>query len=135
MFGAFIRALGLLTLLAACGEQSPAYPPRRPAAGLLGSAAGRAAGGAIFHSNCAICHGTPREGRSPRADFFEPPAPDFLDPRYRTLDPAYLYWRIETGKTAEPFLSRGSVMPAWGPHFSEEQIWQLVAYLRSRSGA
>ncbi|MHB1397979.1 MAG: hypothetical protein ACYDAI_08910 [Trichloromonadaceae bacterium] len=28
------------------------------------------------------------------------------------LDPAYLYWRIETGKNAEPFRSRGSVMPA-----------------------
>ncbi len=131
-----LTLLGCLVIfLAACGERTPAYPPRHHPAALLGSAAVQAAGGAIFHRNCTSCHGTPEEGRSPRADFFQPPAPDFRDPRYRTLDPAYLYWRIETGKNAEPYLSRGSVMPAWGPHFSEEQIWQLVAYLRSRSGS
>jgi mono/diheme cytochrome c family protein len=24
-------------------------------------------------------------------------------------------------------------MPAWGVHFSEDQIWQIVAYLQSRA--
>lgn len=88
----------------------------------------------LFAQLCASCHGGLAEGRSSRADFFQPPAPDFREPRYRDLDPAYFYWRIETGKNAEPFRSRGSVMPAWGPSLSEEQIWQLVAYLRSRAG-
>ena len=132
-----MRKLGLfaclVTLLAACSEQFPSYPPRQPPSGFLGNAVNRAAGAAIFRQNCAICHGATGEGRSPRADFFQPPAPDFRNPRYRTLDPAYLYWRIETGKTVEPYLSRGSVMPAWGHYFSEEQIWHLVAYLRTRS--
>ncbi|HXV22563.1 MAG TPA: cytochrome c [Desulfuromonadales bacterium] len=134
-----MRNLGLfaclVTLLAACSEQFPAYPQRQPPPGFLENAVNRAAGAAIFRQNCAICHGTAGEGRSPRAGFFQPPASDFRDPGHRTLDPAYLYWRIETGKTAEPYLSRGSVMPAWGHYFSEEQIWQLVAYLRSRSGS
>lgn len=124
----------LLTLLVACSEQPPAYPQRQPPPGFLENAVNRAAGAEIFRQNCASCHGATGERRSPRADFFQPPAPDFRDPRYRTLDPAYLYWRIETGKTVEPYLSRGSVMPAWGQHFSEEQIWQLAAFLRSRSG-
>jgi mono/diheme cytochrome c family protein len=132
-----MRKLGLfaclVTLLAACSEQFPSYPPRQPPSGFLGNSVNRAAGAAIFRRNCAICHGTAGEGRSPRADFFQPPAPDFRNPRYRSLDPAYLYWRIETGKTVEPYYSRGSVMPAWRHYFSEEQIWQLVAYLRSRS--
>jgi mono/diheme cytochrome c family protein len=91
------------------------------------------AGQELFHSKCAYCHGKPSEGRSDRANFFKPSAPDFTDDRYRKIDPAYLYWRIETGKTVEPYRSQGSVMPAWGVHFSEKQTWQIVAYLQSRA--
>jgi mono/diheme cytochrome c family protein len=130
-FATIICILGL-TLLTACGERTPSYPQREPPAGFLADPASQAAGKALFRQNCARCHGTTGEGRSPRAGFFQPPSPDFRDPSYRTLDPGYLYWRIETGKAVEPYLSRGSVMPAWGPHFTEEQIWQLVAYLRRR---
>jgi len=83
--------------------------------------------------HCARCHGHTSEGRSPRADFFNPPAPDFGAQKYRAIAPDYLFWRIARGKTVEPFRSRGSVMPAWGAHFSDEQIWQLVAYLKLRS--
>lgn len=126
--------LALVLLPAACTERAPQYPQRQPPAGFLESTEQWAAGEAIFRQNCAVCHGSTAEGRSPRANFFHPPASEFRDPAYRNMDPAYLYWRIETGKTVEPFLSNGSVMPAWGPYFSEEQIWQLVAYLRARSG-
>ncbi len=123
----------LLAILSACSETPPTYPARPLPAGLLDSMAARKAGAALFHQKCATCHGHPSEGRSERADFFEPPAPDFSEPHYRDIDPAYLYWRIEHGKTVEPFLSRGSVMPTWGPHLTEKQIWQLVAYLKARS--
>lgn len=82
---------------------------------------------------CASCHGKPDEGRSPRADFFRPSAPDFSESRYRAGDPAYLYWRTEVGKNVEPYLSQGSVMPAWGPTLAEAEIWQLVAYLKARA--
>lgn len=122
----------LLLTLAACGEPPPSYPPRAVPAGLLADSARIAAGQLLFREKCATCHGKPSEGRSPRADFFQPPAPDFTDPSYRGTDPAYLFWRIEAGKTVEPYLSRGSVMPAWRG-LSDEEIWQLVAYLRSRA--
>jgi mono/diheme cytochrome c family protein len=122
-----------IALLTACREQISSYPQRQPPPGFLENPANRAAGALLFREHCTICHGTTGEGRSLRADFFQPPASDFRQPKYRTLDPAYLYWRIETGKMAEPYLSRGSVMPAWGPHFSDEQIWQLVAYLHIRT--
>ncbi|BCR06879.1 hypothetical protein DESUT3_39480 [Desulfuromonas versatilis] len=124
----------LVSAMVGCRESAPPYPSRQPPEGLLESSAGRAAGAALFAAKCASCHGRPGEGRSPRADFFQPPAPDFHDRKYRSVDPAFLFWRISHGKTVEPYLSRGSVMPAWGPHFSDEQIWQLVAYLRSRAG-
>lgn len=123
----------LLLALAACSEQKPNYPSRQAPAGLFGDAAQVAAGRTLFHDKCASCHGHADEGRSPRADFFQPPAPDFTESAYRTLDPAYLFWRIEAGKTVEPYLSRGSVMPAWRG-LTDAEIWQLVAYLRTRAG-
>lgn len=129
-------AMGLLLLMVAgCSESVPDYPRREPPAGLLAAAAPQAAGAALFSLHCAVCHGTPGEGRTPRADFFVPPASDFTSAAYRRADPAYLFWRIQKGKTVEPYLSGGSVMPAWGPHLSDEEIWSLVAYLRRRSGS
>ncbi len=129
-----LALFGLSLALAGCREGVPEYPRRTPPAELLTAAAEQAAGGELFGRLCASCHGSLAEGRSGRADFFQPPAPDFREARYRDLDPAYLYWRIETGKNVEPFRSRGSVMPAWGPNLSETEIWQLVAYLGSRAG-
>jgi mono/diheme cytochrome c family protein len=86
----------------------------------------------LFMDKCASCHGKPSEGRSERADFFMPAAPDFTERHYQKADPAYLYWRIEQGKNTEPYRSQGSVMPAWGAHLSEQQLWQIVAYLKTR---
>lgn len=127
-----IVLLGLFLVLTACARSDqPDYPRRTPPTG--GEAPSIATGGELFKRLCAGCHGTTSEGRSPRADFFIPPAPDFREASYRTLDPAYLYWRIEQGKMVEPFLARGSVMPAWGQTLTPGEIWALVAYLQSRS--
>jgi len=91
-----------------------------------------AAGHALFSDKCASCHGKPSEGLSGRAAFFQPPAPDFSETHYRDSDPAYLFWRIEVGKTVEPYLSSGSVMPSWRG-LTDQEIWQLVAYLKKRA--
>ena len=124
----------LLTFtLSACQRETPDYPEREAPKGLLDNKEQQAAGQMLFSQKCASCHGKPSEGRSVRAQFFEPPAPDFTESNYRQADPSYLFWRIEVGKTVEPYLSQGSVMPAWSPHLSSQQIWQLVAYLKSRS--
>ena len=133
MIKTFVVATTLFLALAACNEQKPSYPARPAPVGFLADAAAIAKGKILFREKCASCHGHPDEGRSPRADFFQPPASDFTASAYRTADPAYLFWRIEVGKTVEPYLSRGSVMPAWGG-LPEGEIWQLVAYLKSRSG-
>ena len=125
----------LLGLLPGCEESLPEPPQRQVPQELLQDSAQRQAGRELFFKHCRECHGTSGEGRHPRAARFQPPAPDFRSHAYATADPAYLYWRIAQGKRVEPFRSRGSVMPAWQPHFSERQIWQLVAYLRQRAGS
>lgn len=118
-------------LLYGCDQGQTDYPKRQAPQGLMEDAAQVAAGQELFRGKCASCHGKPSEGRSDRAAFFQPPAPDFSAAQYRELDPAYLFWRIEFGKTVEPYLSSGSVMPAWRG-LSDQEIWQLVAYLRTR---
>jgi mono/diheme cytochrome c family protein len=118
--------------LSGCNEREPDYPARKMPEGLMLDPVQLQAGHEMFMGKCASCHGKPSEGRSARASFFDPPAMDFSDARYREIDPAYLFWRIEVGKTVEPYLSRGSVMPAWRG-LSDREIWQLVAYLKTRS--
>jgi mono/diheme cytochrome c family protein len=125
--------IAAMLLFYGCSDQQADYPQRQMPERLIEDAAAQSAGHDLFRDKCASCHGKPSEGRSDRAAFFKPPAPDFTDVHYRKLDPAYLYWRIETGKTVEPYRSQGSVMPAWGVHFSEEQIWQIVVFLQSRA--
>ena len=125
--------IAVLLVFFGCRENQIDYPARQMPTDLLTDVAQINAGHKLFRNKCASCHGKPSEGRSDRAVFFQPPAPDFTDARYRELDPAYLYWRIEVGKTVEPYRSQGSVMPAWGVHFSEQNIWQIVAYLQSRA--
>ena len=122
-----------LLLLVACSDAPPPYPQRNMPAELTRDETLFINAKELFLSRCAHCHGKQSEGRISQADFFQPPAPDFTASSYRQTDPAYLFWRISEGKTVEPYLSLGSVMPAWGMHFSDSQIWQLVAYLQTRS--
>jgi mono/diheme cytochrome c family protein len=123
----------MMLLMGAC-DKSPSYPERKPPEGFLQAQDNQITGRELFREHCVSCHGTLEEGRSPRTEF-HPSASSFKTDRYRSIDPAYLYWRISKGKTVEPYLSRGSFMPAYGMHLSEEQIWQLVAYIRSRSSS
>lgn len=122
----------MLLSLAGCDNKVVDYPRQAPPAGYQSSESVEYGEG-LFLRLCASCHGDTGEGRSPRADFFSPPAPDFKSRHYAVVDPAYLYWRIAKGKTVEPFLSQGSVMPHWEAYFNPDQIWSLVAYLQSRS--
>jgi len=123
----------LCLFLLACSDSDRPQPPAiEVPLSVLTNAAEIASGAALFSHHCSECHGTAAEGRSQRALRFNPPAPDFYAKDYLQADPAYLFWRISSGKNVEPFYSMGSVMPAYGPYLSDAQIWQLVAYLRSR---
>jgi mono/diheme cytochrome c family protein len=132
---ALLVLTGGLLIPAACSNRTPSYPERQAPAGVLDSPAAIASGHQLFDAHCSMCHGALEEGRLPNAGHFVPVPPTFLSPRYQRLDPAYLFWRISKGKTVEPYLSEGSVMPAWGAYFSDRQIWDLVAYLRHRGRA
>lgn len=72
-------------------------------------------GAALFARTCGVgyCHGAEgRQGGGPKL-------------RGRKLDPEYLFDTITNGKR---------LMPPWGHLFSPEQVWQLVAYIKSLEG-
>ena len=84
----FIALVAAILDLTGCNESKAVYPKREMPPGLMSDAAQRHLGQQLFMSKCASCHGKTSEGRSDRAVFFQPPAPDFTEIHYRDIDPA-----------------------------------------------
>ena len=84
----------LLLITAAACQQTPSYPKQEPPAGFLQNSANQSAGRTLFREHCVRCHGTFEEGRGPEAAHLIPQPPTFTNPRYASVDPGYLFWRI-----------------------------------------
>lgn len=129
----FLSCLGAFTL-AACGASLSPAPVDEPVvlapvpeeyAGLanpLGSD-GAAQGAELFQSNCAMCHGAGGLGDGPAGQSLEPPPGNLAQVQAEAADD-YLYWRIHAGKP-------GTAMLPWKNILTEEQIWQLVSFIRT----
>lgn len=81
----------------------------------------------IFKSNCASCHGNTGKGDGVVAKSLDP-APTNISVILSDVSDGYLYWRISDGGGFEPF---SSSMPGWKTILSEEEIWQVISYIRS----
>ncbi len=86
-----------------------------------------AAGGPLYAAHCTSCHGETGLGNGKLASALSP-SPALL--AYMIQQPIaidqYLLWTISEG--GKPF---GTAMPAFKDELSQEQIWQIVAYLRA----
>jgi mono/diheme cytochrome c family protein len=122
--------------LAACGgggstagQGSPAVPAEY--AGKTnpksGDAAAIAAGKDLYAANCASCHGATGMGDGPAAAALDP-KPKALATEISSIKDDYLLWRISEGGAFAPF---NSAMPAWKASLTEDQIWQVIAYLHT----
>jgi mono/diheme cytochrome c family protein len=87
------------------------------------------AGKQIFETNCTSCHGTNAKGDGPAAASLNPKPADLADLESSFSD-AYIFWRISEGGAIPPFNSQ---MPTWKSTLSEDQIWQVITYLRTFS--
>lgn len=76
-----------------------------------------------YHGMCVVCHGAPgmEAGEMSKGLYPEPPN---LARTARNRTAAELYMIIKKGL-------KMSGMPAWEPSHSGEQIWELVAFLRT----
>jgi mono/diheme cytochrome c family protein len=84
-----------------------------------------AAGQRLYAANCASCHGLSGRGDGPGSAELTPPPSDFAD-------------HMRPGKHTDPqvFLAihqglRGSAMRSYKDELTADEIWQLVAYLRT----
>lgn len=85
------------------------------------------AGGELYVAHCAECHGARGLGDG-KAGLDLTPSPAllaYLIERPRAVD-EYLLWSISEGGA-----QFGTAMPAFKDRLSEDQIWQIVTYMRA----
>jgi len=87
------------------------------------SAENLAGGLAHFRENCVVCHGAPGVDPGEIGQGLNPGAPDLTLPRVQARSDGQLFWITSNG-------IRMTGMPAFGPTHQENEIWQIVAFLR-----
>ncbi len=80
------------------------------------------AGAEIYAQMCAKCHGKQNAGPSIYGASFYPPAPQLAvhPPDYTEAE---IFWIVKHG-------IRNTAMPAWSRQLSDEDIWQVAAFLK-----
>jgi mono/diheme cytochrome c family protein len=78
---------------------------------------------AHYRENCVGCHGAPGVDAAEYGEGLNPPAPDLSLPRIQKRPDGELYWIVSNG-------IRMTGMPAFSPTHKEEEIWQIVAFVR-----
>jgi len=96
-----------------------------------------AAGKVIYEQNCASCHGRNLEGQlewKSRNPSGRMPAPPHDATGHTWHHPDDVLFGITKGGVAPPYGPPGyqSDMPAFGAILTDTQIWDVLAYIKSR---
>jgi mono/diheme cytochrome c family protein len=88
-------------------------------------------GAALHMENCAECHGYDGKAEVIVMHMDEPPR-DETDVEYmKTLSDLFMYLAICKGGEQ---VGRSLVMPGWGDYFTDQEIRDLIAHVRTFSG-
>jgi mono/diheme cytochrome c family protein len=87
------------------------------------------AGKAKYDANCVGCHGTSGKGDGPAAAALNPKPQDHTNGKVmNALSDKYLFDIIKEGGKA---VQKAPIMPAASKKLTEQDIWDMVAYIRS----
>ena len=91
----------------------------------------------VYYENCFYCHGDDLDGDGLFAHGFDPLPADFKDATtIAMLQESYLFWRIAKGGPGLPPESTpwSSAMPAWEDFLTEDEIWDVIAFMYDYTG-
>ena len=95
-----------------------------------GNADAVTAGKQVYTDNCESCHGADARGDGPAGASLSPKPAD-LTLTVKETNAAYMHWVISAGGGAAGL---SSAMPSFNGVLTDDQIWQVVTYLRSTYG-
>ena len=81
------------------------------------------AGANLFKTDCVACHGDDGHGDGPASQALDPHPVNLVDLSKIAVDD-FLFWKISTGVD-------GTAMPAWKGILTDQQIWQVIAFIRT----
>ncbi len=93
-------------------------------------------GAQLYGKRCVWCHGEEGEGSGPAAERLNPPPRDFTSAQYKIKTTAFdddfandddMFRMIRDGMP-------GTAMPGWDDVLSEQEMWDLVLYIKTFSG-
>lgn len=88
-------------------------------------------GKALYETYCTSCHGMSGKGDGPAAVSLRPKPKNLTDSAYMSsLNDQYLYDVINKGGVA---VGKSPFMPGWGTTLSDEDIADIISYIRSLS--
>jgi mono/diheme cytochrome c family protein len=81
-----------------------------------------------FELICASCHGPGGKGDGPAAAALDPKPRDLSDPAYvSTLTDDHIFKTVKEGGAS---VGKSPLMPAWGGTLTDDDIWNVIAYVR-----
>jgi len=87
------------------------------------------AGKAKYDSFCGGCHGASGKGDGPAAAALKPKPQDHTNGKHMNgLTDKALFDIVKVGGVG---VKKSPLMPAWGNTLKDDDIWNLVAYIRS----
>ena len=126
---AFVLLMAGAMALTTVAQAADTSANRAPAQGALlprdSEEAATFRGGLVYANYCVTCHGMNADGNGRAARLYNPKPANL---RVSDKNNAYFALIIRNGGQA---IARSEFMPAWGAELTDEQIADLVAYLRS----
>jgi cytochrome c553 len=117
--------------LAACGGGEPASeaPATTPEAAPAAAAPAAFDAAGTFNTVCATCHGTTGLGDGPAGMALDPRPASFADAEFwETRDDEHIFTVIKEGGAA---VGRSPLMVGWGASYDDDQIHELVEYVKT----